>query len=241
MVVSYILSLILALALSFILPYPVFAMRLKFRLSRTIGKVRARRIEMQFSLMELPEELVALIVDHVTDLTTLRHLACTCSTLQRLAEPKIWRYLSIRTGSRAARLFEVLGPRCMFPGNGTVILQDLSRRTLAVTVLDIPCDPLRWRSFQDFAVVLKLIEACKNLTELMIESPACNTGQFEGEQEWSLMNMAIFNPFQYSTPSTSNNHRSFQNLQKRELNNALSSRQHSSLSHIFLTDTFAVN
>lgn len=163
--------------------------------------MRAAKTTMQFPLTALPEELIALIVENVTNLTTLRHLACTSSTFQRLAEPRIYRYLLIRTGIKAERLRDILN-RC--PERGT-----------AVNVLDIPCDP---EQSHNFAALADIVSTSKNLKELMIESPACNTADFEDEQIWQSMADELFRPFIPSSPEVANSGRLLQNLQRCMLN-----------------------
>lgn len=73
-------------------------MRLKLRMSKAVGALSAMATSPQFDLLRLPNEIIALIIEQVDDRRTLRRLARTCHRIQDLAENKLYRTLTIRSG-----------------------------------------------------------------------------------------------------------------------------------------------
>jgi hypothetical protein len=153
-------------------------MRLKFLLSKAVGKISARNTKMEFALLELPNELVAHVIEFVHDSATLRGLACTCARLQQLTEPVLWRELLIRESPKLKGILKAMRTR--------------RERTSALQRLNVPCDSY----FQDMRSLAELLEMVQNLRELMIESPSCNAIEFEDLDEWQPMMEQLFSPFQ---------------------------------------------
>jgi hypothetical protein len=62
-------------------------------------------------LLALPEELLLCTIEQIDDHDALRNLAATCSYLQRLTEPFIWRSLLVVRGVHADYIARALGSR----------------------------------------------------------------------------------------------------------------------------------
>lgn len=131
------------------------------------------------SLLDLPQELLALIVDYINDGDTLQCLTRTCRRTQSLAEPKLYRTLLIRTGPHMRSIQRALEAN--------------SDRAKSLEFLDVPCDNTRPPHFQFLADVLR---SADNLREFMFESPSCNsTGDFEDASAWNAMTQPLFSVF----------------------------------------------
>lgn len=154
-------------------------MPLRFRIMQAMDKFSARNTQFQFPLLDLPNELIAHIIEQVDTIRALRRLARTCRRVQQLAEPVLYRSIIIRTG----------------PEMNDIRLAIDSRRERAAGIhfLEIPCHA---RYHQDFAAIADLLEQARNLKELMFESPQCNTSDFEDAATWGVMARQLFEPFQ---------------------------------------------
>ena len=153
-------------------------MTLKFKLLQVIEKLKAMNTTMQFRLLNLPNELIAHVVEFVEDATALRRLACTCRQVQAHAEPVLYRSLLVRSGSRIKDVVDAIEAR--------------SERASAIHFLDVPCDSVR---SEDITGVATLMMKAKNMKHLMIESPSCNSAEFEDEKAWRDMTEELFRPF----------------------------------------------
>ena len=137
------------------------------------------RTSIQFPLLLLPDELIALIIENVDDWKTLRNLARTCHQLQDIAESKLYRTLLIRSDHTARMLKNSLGSR--------------PKRVKGVRKLECP---LKDTERQDYDSLQDLCIMATGLREIMFESPACNTAEFEDPAEWEFMTRRLFCPFQ---------------------------------------------
>lgn len=176
-------------------------MFLRLRLSKAVGTYRASRMTVQFPLLELPDELIAFIVEQVSDCELLRHLARSCRRLRSIAENCLYRDILLRSGRRTTALKRSLELR---PG-----------RAKALRNLDIAC----WGNEEhDFDAVGLILGWSSNLRSLMFESPACNTGDFEDDDDdWNLMTSPLFAVFRDACLNGAGSHledRPLQNLQK---------------------------
>ena len=80
-------------------------------LARTMEKLSAMNTTFRFALMELPNELIAHIIEFIDSRDTLRRLSCTCRRVQQLTEPMLYRTILIRSGHRAERVLDALRSR----------------------------------------------------------------------------------------------------------------------------------
>ena len=148
-------------------------------ISKTVGRARAMWSTTMFRLLDLPNEVIAAIVEQIDNRITLQRLAYTCHRIKKLTEPVLYRHVLVRRGSRAEGLLDALSAH--------------TARWSAVHVLDFPCDAVHGHSFN---AVKELVRNSPNLKKLMIESPACNSGDFEDEEAWAWMTDRLFEPFQ---------------------------------------------
>jgi hypothetical protein len=65
----------------------------------------------RFSLFSLVDELLLNILEHVDSRASLQNLACTCSRLQALVEPFIYRSLLILSGEHATQIVKCIRSR----------------------------------------------------------------------------------------------------------------------------------
>ena len=153
-------------------------MNLRYTIARLTGEFKAMATSKQFSILELPDEIITLIVEEVDHVKTLIALASTSHRIQDIAERRLYRHLFVRSGDALKRCY-----------NST---QKLSERLKAIQKLVMPCDSLE---LQCFTTTEEVLRKATNLKEVMIESPHCNDGGFEGLDEWMLMYDHIFKPF----------------------------------------------
>ena len=153
-------------------------MRLSFRLKRAVEKFRAMSTVTAFSILDLPDELITLIIEQVPDAETLSKLASTCRHIQGMAEAKLYRSIEIRRGSRAKRILKATNAR--------------RERATAIHYLSVPCDSERRQGFGAYG---RLLMCAVNLKEFSFESPECSTGDFEDEDTWEEMADLMFTPF----------------------------------------------
>ena len=176
-------------------------MRLKFLTSKAIGKLSAMYTTMDFPILDLPNELIAHIIEFVDSISDLRHIACTCRRIQQLAEPALYRHVLLRGAAKTRRILSALQAR--------------PARAATLHILDVPCDPdLR----QDIPALAVLMTAAKNIRQLMVESPSCNSGtvaEFEQEDVWGPMMDQLFLPFQRAVSGDELAARPLQRLTKR--------------------------
>ncbi|EME81300.1 uncharacterized protein MYCFIDRAFT_88010 [Pseudocercospora fijiensis CIRAD86] len=177
--------------------------RLKFTLLHSINKVKAMNTPFAFRLLDLPNELVSTIIEHVESVAILKTLCRTCRRLQYLTEPVLYRYALIRTGVETEFI------------HGAITHHTRGRdRAAALEKIDIPCHP---RFHQNFQEVARILAAVSNLKELMIESPECNTSDFESEAEWQQMVGSLFRPFRDALSGIITERLPLQKLQKLTL------------------------
>lgn len=156
-------------------------MRLKFLITKAMDKIAARYAKFEFPITDLPNELVAHIIEFINDISALRNLACSCHRLQQLTEPVLWRKLLVRERQRLRRTLDAYGSR--------------RERALALQVLHVPCKSDFGNDMSGLASVMR---RGQNLRELMIESPSCNLAAFEADDVWRPMMDQMFLPFQHA-------------------------------------------
>lgn len=132
---------------------------------------------MGFPLLDLPNELIAQIIEHIDCHKTVGRLARTCRRLQYLAEPALYREVLIRTNSDALSAF--------------LAFRNRRERYAAVHVLRLPCHA-SVRNFTDIATIMSELF---NVKEILFESPACNELDFEDHRDWRRMAYPFFSPF----------------------------------------------
>ena len=175
-------------------------MSLRFRIKTLAERFAAMKTEFQFRLLDLPNELIAHIIEQVDNIKALRKLARTCHRIQDLTEPVLYRSVLARSGSRTEAVLQSIQTRVA--------------RAAGIHHLDLPCD---YHQDQNFDAVESLIRRARNLKSLMVESPECNNGDFEAEQVWNDMTNHIFLPFRDAAISTTEaSSRPLQNLRERE-------------------------
>lgn len=177
-------------------------MRLKFRIMQAVDKFSARNTQFQFPLLDLPNELIAHIIEEVENIRTLRRLARTCRRVQHLAEPVLYRSILVRTGPETNDIRLAIDSR--------------PERAGGIHSLDIPCHA---RYHQDFTAIAELLHRAHNLKELMFESPQCNTSDFEDTETWRQMAGRLFQPFQSAVALENErdlSRRPLQKLKRRE-------------------------
>lgn len=153
-------------------------MRLKLLLSKAVEKMAAANTKMEFRLMDLPNELIAQIIEFVSDVAALQKLARTCQRLEALTAPVLWRHILLRKPARLIRILQAYERR--------------RERALALQSLDVPCDP----NMTDMSSLAFLLTAAPNLRALFIQSPSCNESDFEDEESWKPMMFQLSLPFQ---------------------------------------------
>ncbi|CAK3903820.1 hypothetical protein DOTSEDRAFT_90064 [Lecanosticta acicola] len=153
-------------------------MSVRFRIKTLMEKFAAMNTEVQFRLLDLPNELIAHIIEQVDSVKALRKLSQTCRRVQELTEPFLYRVALVRSGRRAEAILRSLETR--------------RARAAAIRRLDVPCD---YHQHQNFEALSSLLRQARNLKTLMIESPQCNNGDFEDEPTWRVMAEHIFSPF----------------------------------------------
>lgn len=188
-----------ALHISSIQLLPIGNMRLSrsFVVRSMLGRIAAMNTKFQFNLLDLPNELIVLVFEQLDDQKTIRNLCRTCRRVQELAEPILYRAALMRSGYAMDRYFDSLEKK--------------KSRMHAVHGLDLALDP---DYAQSFPLISRILCATKNLKRLFIESPQCNSTDFEDDESWEHMARWLLNPFSYN-PSTEGA-RSLQNLQERK-------------------------
>ena len=158
-------------------------MRLKFLISKAINMLSAMHVSTEFPILELPNELIACIVEHIDKRATLQRLACTCRRMQQLTEPALYRSILISDYSEAREILRALNAR--------------NDRCAAVQILDFPLsDDISRHAYRSvFKPYEALINRTINVRELMIESPSCNSAEFEDPDQWERMTDHLFAPF----------------------------------------------
>ncbi|KAF2211345.1 hypothetical protein CERZMDRAFT_98655 [Cercospora zeae-maydis SCOH1-5] len=154
-------------------------MRLKLMFRKAPGKIAAMTTTFKFPLLDLPNELIAEVIEHVDSRKTLRILSRTCKRIQQLTEPALYRYALVRNGARARHLLHSI--------------EQKPARAKAIHELDIPCD---CRSAPWFEGLARLLESAVNLNRLMLEMPQVNNGEFEDQELHEQMTTALLRPFQ---------------------------------------------
>lgn len=122
---------------------------------------------MRFPLLDLANELIVVILEHVDDPKELRAVALTCRHLQNLAEPLLYRSIFHTTGRQIVRLKEAITAR--------------KQRSHAIQIIESRCKLRQIGNLQELA---SIIANSKNLTDLTIESPFCNYAYGSKKTEW---------------------------------------------------------
>ena len=120
---------------------------------------------MSLRLLDLPNELLAVIVCYIEDVDSLRALARTCRRLQRVAEAELYRYVLQRTGKQAIQLGEAVKRR--------------PSRADALQVIDSRC---KWNHRLGLLALAEVIARATYLKELTVESPYCTRAYPHGSQ-----------------------------------------------------------
>lgn len=160
----------------------------------------------KFRILELPDELITLIIEHVHERKTLRRLARTCRKLQLLAEEMLYRCLLVRSSLTLNGLERALRAK--------------NARFKAVQFLDVPCESARPPSFASLA---HIANEATNMREMMWESPECNHNDFESLGPWKEMTDPLFALFERAATVRGHGYirdPPLQRLQKRELSSS---------------------
>ena len=173
---------------------------MKFRLiaSNPFKKVAATLVKKQSHLIDLPNELIAQILEYIDDVATLRHLARTCRRMQDVGEALLYQRILTRSGDSTLAILNAFHSR---PG-----------RASAVQYLDIPCDS---RVRHNFNAIAGVITSASYVREIMIESPGCSSSAFEKRRAWNQMADHLFRPFQWAVGEGEVSIRPLQSLTKR--------------------------
>ncbi|KAE9378628.1 hypothetical protein N431DRAFT_477846 [Stipitochalara longipes BDJ] len=118
----------------------------------------------EFRLLELVDELLIGIIDHVESKDDLRSLVLACSRLQGLAEPALYQFILIRRGVEAVQLSDAISSR---PIRASFI------RSLHIRYLHA--------YKKDIGVLNHNLKKMCSLQELMIEAPCCNDNHRLGD------------------------------------------------------------
>lgn len=123
---------------------------------------------MAYSILELVDELIFLVIEQVDDLQALRNLARTCSRLQTLAEPAVYRDVFLKSRDKTLTLTRSIVSR---PERLDAIHRVEARPRYAT---------------RDYAVdeLVNIIRRAKNLQDLVLESPYCNRIQQDARFGW---------------------------------------------------------
>lgn len=189
---------------------PLFGLTAMVRVlrSKTVSLLSppiASTTRFEFDLLRLPEELICLVIENVDEMKSLERLSRTCHQLQRLAEPKLYRYLTLRSGYEGDIVRHSLD---MLPARESHI------HTLAYL--------MNTEFEQSFECLHDLLTRCTKLKEFSYESPECNgsVGSFEDEDDWMNMTDWLFQPFENATtlqhPPVELNSMPLQMLRKRK-------------------------
>lgn len=129
-------------------------------------------------ILELVDELILRIIEEIDDLDALRSLARTCSRLQMLVEPAIYRNIFVRTGNDALAL-----------ANSLVNRQD---RLQAIRSIESrqKYEPDECR----LDVLLEIVQNARNVRQLTIESPYCNHIALNDRHGWAQSMNALLRP-----------------------------------------------
>lgn len=123
---------------------------------------------MAFLILELADELILSIFEHIDDRNTLRSLALTCSRLQGLAEPYVYRDIFLRSRTDAFAL-----------GASIVSRPERLRAVRRIEArLKYGMDECR------LDILVNIVRQALNLQELTLESPFCNNVQGRAQQGW---------------------------------------------------------
>lgn len=133
---------------------------------------------MVFELLDLVDELVLSILEEIDSAQDLRSLARTCSPLQALSEPLLYRDIALHSRRDALTLASSIVSR--------------PSRLQAIRKIDV-----RYRYVTRdcrLDVLVDIIWKARNLQELTVESPFCNHVQSYARYGW-LENMnALLRP-----------------------------------------------
>lgn len=132
---------------------------------------------MPSSLLDLPTELITDIVEYINDLETFRALVSTCSRLQSITEPALYRSIFHRTGEAAIDLCKAIDAR--------------PERANAINVIESRC---KWQKRAGLISLAPVISRAKNLKELTIESPYCNNAYGKEVELWRRTMFCLLRP-----------------------------------------------
>lgn len=120
-----------------------------------------------------------MVIEHVDMLKSLARLSRTCQQCQRLAEPKMYRHHTLRSGY-----------------GGGLIRHSLDKRTARESHIHTLAYFMDDEYEQNFECLQALLERSTHLREFEFESPECSTNEFEEAEEWNDMTDHLFRPFQ---------------------------------------------
>lgn len=118
-------------------------------------------------LLDLPNELVADILEHIKDTEDIRSIAQVCSRLQDVAEPRLYDSIFHRTGVAAVNLKEAVEGR--------------PERASYIQIIDSRC---KWPRRNGLIALGSIIAKSHNLRELTIESPYCKNAYGQEAEIW---------------------------------------------------------
>lgn len=135
--------------------------------------------EMTTSMLELVDELLIAIIDHINDLAALHSLARTCHRLNGLAEPAIYRDILLRGRNHTSALATSL----------------VSRPERLQAIRSIEARPQYNHQECRLYVLESIIRRAPKLQQLTVESPFCNHVQYrEATYGWEESMRALLRP-----------------------------------------------
>lgn len=140
------------------------------------------KIRCEFHLLNLPNELIVLVLAQIDSPATLRSVACTSRRINALAEPLLYRSMVLRDRPGTERAVEAFGSR--------------PDRAEALQILDVACRP---RLGPEMSALEKVLVRAPNVRDLMFESPECSSGNFEPHDEWEELTDHLFIPLRMAT------------------------------------------
>lgn len=138
------------------------------------------------SMLELVDELLIAIIDHVDDLAALRNLARTCHRLNALTEPAIYRDIFLRGRNDTSALAASL----------------VNRPERLQAIRSIEARPQYNHQECRLDVLENIVRRAPKLQHLIAESPFCNHVQYRGvKYGWAESMRALLRPVcDFSTP-----------------------------------------
>ena len=129
------------------------------------------------SLLQLPNELIGDIFEHINDRKTLKSLAQTCRRVQELAEPVLYRSILMRSSRQLYKLSGAIESRKerVEAIHAIDLRYTWQQRKWLGSTASVRVLPIQSLSNNNHMLTLgKLIGQATNMRQLTIESPYCN-------------------------------------------------------------------